>query len=571
MIIYTVRDSKQAEEVRFRHSVDERDLRFVEVGPGFVSRLRSVIDSARNDEFICLVHGDVTLPSAFRHHVAELRDELDRSWPNWGAVGNAGVTPLGFGLRSRRRIRYFFDNEFGPNLSGHIVPAENLLENVVLISAQVAGEVFDGLPDTEDRDFFALALSLEVLRSGRALLLAPHLACYRDDRIPPESGNLLQHGNDADSWMAQRVANVSIDTYRGRVDLNGISDSFRHCERIDLALQSLRNAQVGRDVETVTIVTRTRFERPAFLDRAVLTTRMFIAAAEHAIFEHCVISGPAFTPRSSLPDSVRYLSGSTNREVDDRFLLVREAASKLESRYLWFIDDDDWLFPNAAEQISLMVSLAPPGSSLFMDVMHFAESNFETTMDGPPSSLVRPIRRFPASQFASGLTGQNFTPFSGMILDRESVLGIPAEVFDRITYFEDYTLILTSILGRERLSVSLGVLASGVSMRSGDHSATQPDRRPWNASLAELSHYMARSPSFAPLLSVGDLMIPTSMDPDARRGSFTRHRASDSLMTTWLRRLKRRTERTVMWRFLRRFRLLRKAFGLVRRRIDGTE
>lgn len=571
MIIYTVRDSKHADEVRFRHSVEERDLHFVEVGPGFISRLRSVIDGAQNDKSICLVHGDVTLPSAFRQYVAELRDELDRSWPNWGAVGNAGVTPLGFGLRSRRRIRYFFDNEFGPNLSGHIVPAENLFENVVMLSAKVAGKIFDGLPDTEDRDFFALALSLEVIRSGWALLLAPHLACYRNDRIPPEPGNLLHLGNDAASWIAQRIANVSIDTYKGRADLNGFSDSFRHYERIDLTLQSLRNAQVGRVAESVTIVTRTRFERPSFLDRAVLTIRMFIAAAEHATFEHCVISRPGVTSRSSLPDSVTYLSGSTNREVDDRFLLVRDAASKLESRYLWFIDDDDWLFPNAAEQISLMASLAPPGSSLFVDVMHFAESDFETTMDGPPNSSVRQIRRFPASHFASGLTGQNFTPFSGVILDRESILGVPAEIFDRITYFEDYTLILTSILSRERLPVSLGVLASGVSMRSGDHSATQPDRRPWNASLAELSHYMALSPSFAPLLSAGDLMVPTSMDPDARGGSITRLRASDSLTIIWLRRMKRRAERTAMWRFLRRSRLLRKAFGFVRRRIDGTE
>lgn len=567
MIIYAVRDADHEMEVRRRHSFGESDTSFVMEGPGFVSRMRAAISLARTSDLVCIVHGDVTLPAAFSEYTVELRSELDRNWPNWGAVGNAGVTPLGFGLRSRRRIRYFFDNEFGPNLSGHIVPAENLLENVIVLETTLAQRVFEALPEIENRDLFALALSVEVLRSGRALLLAPHLACHRNDRIPPDPSFVLRCGDGLASWIAQRISNVSVETYRGRVDLNGISDSFRGSDRIDVTLQSLRNAQSGREPQSVAIVTRTRFERPAFLERSVLTTSMFIAAARHASFEHCVISNPAAVPPASLPRSVKRVTSTRIHETDDRFHLVREAASNLRSRYLWFVDDDDWLFPNAAETISLMVSLAPPGSSLFVDVMHFAESDIETLQSGPPISSVHPIRRFPATHFAASLTGQNFTPFCGVILDRESIAELPPEIFDRITFFEDYTLILASLVSRGSLPVTASVLAAGISMRGGDHSATQPDRRPWNASLAELSHFMTRSPESAPLLSIGDLMNPAVVDPDVPGNWMAAGSARSSKLVSGLRWSKQRLQRTAIWHFLRRFRLLRRFVAALRGRI----
>ena len=570
MIIFTVRDHHHETQIRDRHALEASGMWFVKEGPGFVSRLRSMIDDLGTSETVCIVHGDVTLPRAFGDYVAQLRDELAREWPNWGAVGNAGVTPLGFGLRSRRRIRYFFDNEFGPNLSGHIVPAENLFENVVMIEVDLARKVFQELPEVENRDLFALALSIQVLHSGRALLLAPHLSCFRDDRIQPDSAFIIPCGGDLGTWIAQRISNVSIETYRGRVDLDGVSDSFRKFERIEMTLQSLRNAQLGREPQSVGIVTRTRFERPAFLERIVLTTSMFIAAARHAKFEHCVISNPAAGSSPSLPRTVKQLTSSRTRDSDDRFHLVREAADKLESRYLWFIDDDDWLFPNAAELISLMVSLAPKGSILFVDVMHFAETNIENLSSGPPISSVHPIRRFPASHFAASLTGQNFTPFCGVILDRESIAGTPGEVFDRITFFEDYTLILAALVNQGSLPVSLGVLASGISMRSGDHSATQSDRRPWNSSLAELSHFITQSPSSALVLSIGDLMNIESVNPDAGPGSDVECHRKDSVLVAGLRWAKRRLHQTSLWRFLSRFRLLRGFVGVVRNRINSS-
>ena len=51
---------------------------------------------------------------------------------------------------------------------------------------------------------------------------------------------------------------------------------------------------------------------------------------------------------------------------DSRFLLVSEAIKNILSDYIWFVDDDDWLFPNSAEWLANTIRSAPSASTFFI-------------------------------------------------------------------------------------------------------------------------------------------------------------------------------------------------------------
>lgn len=58
---------------------------------------------------------------------------------------------------------------------------------------------------------------------------------------------------------------------------------------------------------------------------------------------------------------------------DSRFLLVSEAIKNILSDYIWFVDDDDWLFPNSAEWLANTIRSAPSASTFFIGTEHFIE------------------------------------------------------------------------------------------------------------------------------------------------------------------------------------------------------
>lgn len=516
MLLFRCSEDEERRRILDRHQSLASEIRFLSTGSSANDQLNRLICDPDGPNHLCLVHESVTLPASFSQRLIDLGSDLATNWPNWGLVGNAGVTPLMYGGLASRRVRFFSDAFTGPNLSGHIIPAENLFENVLLINCANLRSTDFRLPDVPDSHLLATLLSIETLRAGRAALVAPQLACFRDFPIEAQSNFQTTVSQAGAEWIAQRIANTTCDLFDGYIDLLGFSDRFWTDDRFDTALRSLLNAQQGRIRQRVEVITRTKHERPGMLRRNISTVGLFIERASHADFVHSIISGANAKEEIDLPGNVIRLSAREFSAGDDRFRLIFDAASAVSGSYLWFIDDDDWLFPNAAELISLMVSVSPKGSTFFVDVMHFVESGDVAKSNDWPNGLSAPARRFPASHFALSLEGQNYIPFCGIILDRDLVVGLPTELFERITFFEDYTLVLASLMAEGSFPVAVDALAAGISMREGDHSATQSNRQEWNASQAELSLFLSEVGRGSSLLSLGSLLSPERVGLDVR-------------------------------------------------------
>lgn len=474
---------------------------------------RVLVEHGPNGPF-CVVHESVTLPDLFAERVADLVAILNRDWPNWGLVGNAGVTPLMYGLLASRRIRYFFDELLGPNLSGHVLPAENVFENVLLVNGNELLDHSFELPELPDRHLFSLVASVEALRGNRAVLLAPHLACYRKDSVSTGPGFPIEVTDACGEHLSKIISNTAVEILEGALDLERWSDAYWQESRFDTFLQSLRCAQVGRPQAGVAIVSRTRFERPGLLSRADNSIAAFANAAIHIEIERIVISGRAQPADLRLTPGASVVEIDTSDAEDDRSQLITEAARIARNEYLWFIDDDDWLFPNEAEALSLMFSVSPPGSCFFIDTMTFEEFGIGgDDRDAVPTS-VSPMRKYPADQFASSIRGQNFTPFCGLVFPKGLCNQVPENLLARITLFEDYALILTALVSADFFPVAINVLGAGVSLRIEDQSVTASNRDAWNRSIAEVGASLARSARMGALWSLGPVIrdIPAGRD-----------------------------------------------------------
>jgi hypothetical protein len=242
---------------------------------------------------------------------------------------------------------------------------------------------------------------------------------------------------------------------------------------------------------------------------------------------------------------------------DNRFRLVQHAIRHIESDYLWFVDDDDWLFPNDAELIALALAIAPAGSPVFVDSQHFREAGSTVASEGAlPSLRSSPGRRFPASEFMLSLSGHNHTPFCSAVLNRVTLLAIPDELFQKIVYFEDFALVLHSVLQPRVTPIAVSTLGAGISVRAEGHSVVESDRTIWNQSMAELTTHLVDDAA-TPLLSLpGGLRLGASevggLEAEALQLREQNHRLQRQLDGA-LHELER-VSQSLSWRLARPFR-----------------
>ena len=235
----------------------------------------------------------------------------------------------------------------------------------------------------------------------------------------------------------------------------------------------------------------------------------FVASARHVDIRQVVLTANE-SARSLADVDVDVVVVPAVGDRDDRFRLVEHAFRHLKSDFLWFVDDDDWLFPNDAELISLALALAPPNSPIFVDSQHFTESGSLGTESGAlPLLHSTPGRRFPASDLLRSLSGHNHTPFCSVILSRATLLSLPPDVIQRITYFEDFTLILHALLQPGVTPVTVSTLAAGISVRDEGQSVVATDRTVWNLSMAELTVHLVDDTA-ASLLSLPEVFLRSS-------------------------------------------------------------
>lgn len=498
-MIHVVARSEQSADLFLKRNISLVSNTVIELGQrSYFDLLNRVIKNS-HDDYACIVHDDVFLCSDFNDRIDSLVTTLNHDWPSWGLAGNSGITPFKVGYSSTQLIRYLADPHGGPNLIGQILPATSIDGNIMLLNIRALRERQVHVPSFDGFQLYDIILSIETISSGLGVFIAPHLACYHDSTGNQEHFELAKNSESFLSYISNRLKNRSFLTLNGTITAI-ISEHINSTSAIDIDIESLRSACNYRPSRTVAIVTRTQFTRPELLDRCLRTISSFIASAGSATnFESYIV-----TDRDPPPELVLQtkIIKSPTEPKDTRFKLVQIAAQQINADYFWFIDDDDWMFPNEAERISMVISCAPKNSVFFVDSCQYYESPYPTgdlSMVGLYRSTKR--RYFSAIDYIKSLRGINESPFCGVIYNRNSLLNISDKVYNSIIYYEDFMCTLNALLSGS-IPIVVNKLYAGISIRESGNTVTDTNRVTWNTSMSVLVSNLVNEGSYYQLVSL---------------------------------------------------------------------
>lgn len=422
----------------------------------------------------CLyIEDDVYLDAGFMERAAAGLAEIGQRDPLWGLCGNFGIALNMYGLRPTALARYLADAQGGPNLPPAILPAQSLHGNTLLINAPLLRSRGIALPERGAGSLGSLMLCLITMRNGLRNYLLPQLLVYHDGQAREARERLREaRAPEFQAWARELLGCVSLSSTFGEL-------SVREA-RGDMFLPEDGLASHARKPQPhVAIVIRTRFQRPYMLWRATQTAAAFRAASGHAgMYEIVIVSDRA---GEKLPAGVEFRHFPTKPPLEDsRLHLIRQAARAINADYFWFLDDDDWLFPNRAAFISDSIIANPPGCTFHLGSRHFRESEVAGSFAG--ASRASADKTYSPRCFANSLQGFNAMPFCGLVFPAAALRNLlAANDFSRILYYEDYCIELLNMFLPGYFPVALDVLAAGISVRD-NNTITEKDRTRWNTS-----------------------------------------------------------------------------------------
>jgi hypothetical protein len=504
-MIHVVSRIKSDTDSFIRNHVNLYDHITIEEGYGTSVDLLNRLIQKSIKPHICLVHDDTWLPDNFNAHIEQLVSQLDQCWPNWGIAGNAGIIPMQAGYSANDTVRYLVDSHGGPNLSNHILPAQSIDGNIILLNIPAlrnAGVKLPSFNGIEKYDVSDVILSVETIMSGLGVYVASELSCvHKNKRIDGiYRRKLLRKLN---GYLGTRLNNNIVKTLYGHHNIKS-RNNIEGKNGIDLDMHSLRAAAKKRKMRSVAIVTRTLFTRNELLKRTLESITEFIAASGSStefksyIVTNSIIDAPEWAYCNSF-----VLKYDIPNNTDMRYHLVRFAAENIKADYFWFIDDDDWLFSDEAERLSLIVNVSPKSSIIFIGSQHFKEDLFAVKRSIIRNSFPFDSNSyFPPKRFMASLTGSNFIPFCGVLYDRDILLSIPYEIYDTVKYYEDYVTMLFAVMVKKQFPVVVDKLFTGISIRASGNAVTEIDRSKWDKSLSNVISCILNTPEILQLNSL---------------------------------------------------------------------
>lgn len=476
-------------EVDFRNSHLQFQFRCV-----LISEISSVLnelnDGGSSDELLCVVHESVVLPTDFEDRLRAMKDELDREWPNWKLAGDAGVTPLRYGLSAQHVVDYSASNVAGPNLAGQVIPAQGLSGHVLVFRSVKLGARH--LKDLSRVDDLGITVPVRILGEGGAVLVAPHLSCFVDTTMREALAYAYEPSAETRVLLFEEIANSELQTYFGTVALFESAHSRWADPRMDLPIQCLRNAATGRKRRTLTIITRTRFRRTRELQRLLVAVSQLRSRMKYIDLDHVLMSGSHVPPDLEIPAEVSVIvHEGDEQDHDDRFELITRGIQATESDFVWFVDDDDWVFPMAAEKLELVIETAPAGSTLFFDSQQFFPTNASEPAD--PFDALHVGSRVHGREFALSAIGLNRVPFPNVIFHRSQVSQIPRELVEKVSLYEDFALQIMVMASPQFFPIAEDLLIAGVQMKDESASNDYRSRKPWNQSMSNLISFLTSS------------------------------------------------------------------------------
>lgn len=454
--------------------------------------------------YVLLHRPEVVIDEGLLSSVDGLVHDLDTEYPNWGMCAATGVR-----WDNARTYWYIRRAPENPETGVCPKPVAMVGSEVLLLNVQSLRDSGCAITHHTNQWFeIGPLLALACLRRERCVLADRRLMAVDAGEAPNlELATALQQSS-GESFLNHRLS-----TPYGAVAVPGVSyreylalPPIEHGKKdllscYDRALRGAREASPTR----LTIVCRTQFNRPHLLSRALLS---FVAAQvecpawlslrtviisdqkEELVNDEVTRLQQKYTALKLSGLHVSSRSRTTSR-VDHLLTAIRE----IDTDYIWFIDDDDFVMPGAVP--ALARTLVPDAP---MVVVGTSEVLDEEWVEGQLRRF-QTLASFVSSKVFEVFKGENHVPICSMVVSSSLAKERCKNVSATGEYLEDY-FILMRILTAPRLEIEvLPTTLAGISLRGTENTVRESVREKWNKSYSQFIGEILRSDDSAnPLL-----------------------------------------------------------------------
>ena len=473
------------------------DIAPVSSAPQAWRLVREAITGDDDRVVICQEH--VWFGSEFASAAAGLAEELDREFPRWGACGNRGCVWEGEVLYDYTSYTRNQGGGIGAALRPR--PVLTLDDNLVLLNCRALRHCKLVDLGSAESNIFGVPLSLECLRHGLSLFVDPRLFTVRTLQHTTVDIAALAASAEFRSYYRENFINHAVPWPDGRVNTEGCVDydyaalpAHRAAQRDLLELFELALAEARGRRPSLVLCCRTQFGRPELLWRALASfSSAKIEARAYLDFEVLLITDcePAVAAphlehfRREFPVLELECWHHTVRKLrHSRADLILAAIERAQSDYIWFVDDDDYAMPGAAQALSR--TLMPHDDVIVVADSFKVEETWEAPAgeERPALADSRVAEKFSHLNLFRVLTGANHIPICSVVWPVRFMAAQLAARRALGDYNEDYFLLLTALSAPQAEVRLLNATIAGVSFRGSGNTVSETNRAAWHYSYA---------------------------------------------------------------------------------------
>jgi hypothetical protein len=442
-------------------------------------------------DYAIICHDDVTYPSSFNSIINDLVSKLNTDWPKWGIAGNSGISVVQ-NVCDNRIVKYAIEDGELPSSIGHILPAETIDGNTILLNCRSLRNAKISIPQYDGMHEYDTILSIATQYHGLSVLICPELACFHLNISYPTTSVPIQYSDAFLSFLSSKITNRKLKTVRENFSIPKKNSSE---QRYDLRRLAAVNASKGRTAK-LGIITRSQFRSISLLNRTIESVKEFRDAAISNIqITHYIATDVSKIIEFPGSEDVTILHYPDVKREDSRNILIQRAVNDSNDDFILLLDDDDWLFPNEALLVSAALVSTPRTGSLVVESQLFEEL-FDSESGELLSRNENPTHVFRSDDWQQNFSGINHIPSCGVFYSRELVTEVPDASFNSVKYYEDFAISSFVMLNPRAAFFNIPVLTAGISIRSHPdevvkNTVTEKDRSKWNQSLAEFSYLYA--------------------------------------------------------------------------------
>jgi hypothetical protein len=457
-----------------------RSMRRHPSGGPFFRAFRETVFETEADRLVVIRNPDLVLEDTV---VARLVAELDllpddEQW----ALAAAG----GLGIHDRRYLSLYASA--APAIPDRCAPKPliDILPDFYLVNISFAQTCLDR-PWRACDAALECSLALEGYLEGRISLFLPGLTAGVDGHLL--SRDISAAKAELENQFSDRFPGETLKTMQSEVTLQPLTGLSAPPTCPDLRSIIYETIHLHCRPLSLSIVTRTRFERPHLLRR--LLTSISRARLDDMALEVVLSSDqdPAVAERhfNQLKDEFIHLNLRLRSNPAMGFSRVNNLIRGLETAqndYVVVIDDDDYLDISAFE--ALRLALFAGQAPVIVTTSGVYAERWEAAADGGHVLAESVLTRtYPASGWRNMFSGVNALPVNAAIFPRQflqrRLIGFQFEH----DLSEDYALALLMLTAPDLPEIFESPCAfCNISLRGSENSVTMLDRRPWVRDIA---------------------------------------------------------------------------------------